>query len=121
MKNIIFFIYENFHFFGGKIFSINEPHCTFGCAPSEDSDRPSHPTSLIKIFTGRTALLWIIWIIKIAKFLQTENGDWSDCADVQPYLSLRWAHIRAVLSESSLGAFYNQDCKMSSSRQGRYF
>ena len=44
------------------------------CAPSEDSDQPGHPSSQC-----------------VAEFLHADSEDWSDWADVQADLSLRWA------------------------------
>ena len=48
-----------------------EPQCkeTYirTCAPSEDSDQPAHPRSLIRIFTGA------FWIAKDEKFLHATN------------------------------------------------
>ena len=45
------------------------------CAPSEDSDQPGHPASLIRVFAVRV------------------KKDW---ADAQAHLSLRWAHTHFV-------------------------
>ena len=33
------------------------------------------------------------WISIDTKFLYADNEDWSDCADAQADLSLRWAHM----------------------------
>ena len=59
------------------------------CTPSEDSDQPAPSHSLIKIFTECI----LDSQFKNATFLHTDKEDWSDCADAQAYLSLRWAHI----------------------------
>ena len=37
--------------------------------------------------------LGTFWITKFAKFLRTDNKDWSDCAHPQADLSLRWVHM----------------------------
>ena len=53
------------------------------CARSKDSDQPRHPTSLISL---RCAL-------KGSKLSSCgKRRLWSDWADAQAYLSLRWAH-----------------------------
>ena len=61
------------------IIQIFEPHCDktnrTTCLPSEDSDQPGHPPSLIRVFA-----------VHMKK------------ADAQADLSLRWAHILLVLS-----------------------
>ena len=56
-------------------------------APSEDSDQPGHPPNLIRVFAVRST------------DSQGPNGPsceqrrlWSDWADAQADLSLRWAH-----------------------------
>ena len=54
---------------------------------SEDSDQPAHSRSLIKIFTGQ--ILDSQWS-KVSSCGQRRL--WSDCADAQADLSLRWAH-----------------------------
>ena len=57
------------------------------CAPSEDSDQPGHPPSLIRVFAVR---------MKKARGLSYPMSAlrrfWSDWADAQADLSLRWAH-----------------------------
>ena len=61
------------------------------CAPNEDSDQPGHPPSLIRVFTVR---------MKKASFLSyplsAQRRLWSDWADAQADLSLRWAHTHFV-------------------------
>ena len=61
------------------------------CAPSEDSDQPGHPTSLIRVFAVRMKKPWII-----SYPMSTERRFWSDWADAQADLSLRWAHTHFV-------------------------
>ena len=48
-------------------------------------DQPAHSFNLIRIFNC------VVWVAKNAKFLHADNEDWSDCADAQADLSLRWA------------------------------
>ena len=58
------------------------------CAPSEDSDQLGYPPSLIRVF------LCTQWVAMGPRFLQTDSEDsWSDWADAQADLSLRWAHM----------------------------
>ena len=63
----------------------------FGCAPSEDSDQPGHPPSLIRVFAVRMKKAWVVSYPFSAK-----RRLWSDWADAQADLSLRWAHIHFV-------------------------
>ena len=61
------------------------------CAPSEDSDQPGHPTSLIRVFDVR------LMGSKGPKLSSCEQRRlWSDWADAQADLSLRWAHTQFV-------------------------
>ena len=57
------------------------------CAPSEDSDQPGHPSSLIRAFAVRSLGSWGPMVS-----LCGQRRLWSDWADVQADLSLRWAH-----------------------------
>ena len=61
------------------------------CAPSEDSDQPGHPPSLIRVFAVRMKKHWILSYPLIA-----QRRLWSDWADAQADLSLRWAHSHFV-------------------------
>ena len=54
------------------------------CAPSEDSDQPGHPPSLISLRCPHWALSYT---------LSAQRRLLSDLADPQAYLSLRWAHM----------------------------
>ena len=58
------------------------------CALSEDSDQPRHPPSLIRVFAGGS---------KDSQGLKASSCGhrrlWSDWADSQADLSLRWAHV----------------------------
>ena len=61
------------------------------CAPSEDSDQPGHPPSLIRVFAVRMKKAWVLSYPLIA-----QRRLWSDWADAQADLSLRWAHTHFV-------------------------
>ena len=61
------------------------------CAPSEDSDQPRHPPSLIKVFA---VCLMGSKGPKISSCGQRRL--WSDWADDQADLNLRWAHSHFV-------------------------
>ena len=56
-------------------------------APSEDSDQPGRPPSL---------RVRAQWVAKDPSFLHVDSEDWSDWADAQADLSLRWAHSHIV-------------------------
>ena len=61
------------------------------CAPSEDSDQPGHPPSLIRVFAVRMKKAWVLsypW--------SAQRRLWSDWADAQADRSLRWAHSHFV-------------------------
>ena len=58
-----------------------------GCAPSEDSDQPGHPPSLIRVLTVHMKKAWIL-----SYPLSAQQRLWSDWADAQADLRLRWAH-----------------------------
>ena len=62
-----------------------------GCAPSEDSDQPRHPPSLIRVFAVRMKKAWVL-----SYLLSTQQRLWSDWADAQADPSLRWVHIHFV-------------------------
>ena len=59
------------------------------CAPSEDSDQPGYPPSLIRVFTVRMKKAWVL-----SYPLSAQRRLWSDWADAQADLSLRWAHMQ---------------------------
>ena len=61
------------------------------CAPSEDSDQPGHPPSLIRVFAARLKKAWVLNYPLSAQWRL-----WSDWADAQADLSLRWAHSHFV-------------------------
>ena len=56
------------------------------CAPSEDSDQPGHPPSLIRVFAVRTKKACVLSYPLSAQWRRC-----SDWADAQADLSLRWA------------------------------
>ena len=58
------------------------------CAPSEDSDQPGQPLSLIRVFAVRLKKARIL-----SCPLSAQQRPWSDWADAQADLSLRWAHM----------------------------
>ena len=57
------------------------------CAPSEDSDQPGHPPHLIRVFAVRMKTAWVL-----SYPLSAQRRLWSDWADAQADLSLRWAY-----------------------------
>ena len=61
------------------------------CVPSEDSDQPGHPPSLIRVFAVR-------WMGSQGPKLSScgQRRLWSDWADAQADLSLRWAYSHFV-------------------------
>ena len=61
------------------------------CAPSEDSDQPGHPPSLIRVFAVRMKKPWAL-----SYPLSALRRLWSDWADAQADLSLRCAHTHFV-------------------------
>ena len=61
------------------------------CAPSEDSDQPGHLPSLIRVFAVRTKKAWVL-----SYPLSAQRRLWSDWADAQADLSLRWVHSHFV-------------------------
>ena len=61
------------------------------CAPSEVSDQPGHPPSLIRVFAARMKKAWVL-----SYPLSAQRKLWSDWADAQADLSLRWAHSHFV-------------------------
>ena len=61
------------------------------CAPSEDSDQPGHPPSLIRVFAVRMKKAWVL-----SDPLSAQRRLWSDWVDAQADLSLHWAHSHFV-------------------------
>ena len=62
-----------------------------GHPPSEDSDQPGHPPSLIRVFAVRMKKAWVL-----SYPLSAQRRLWSDWADAQADLSLRWPHTHFV-------------------------
>ena len=62
-----------------------------GSAPSEDSDQPGHPRSLIRVFAVRMKKAWVL-----SYPLRAQRRLWSDWADAQMVVSLHWAHTHFV-------------------------
>ena len=61
------------------------------CAPSKDLDQPGHPSSLISVFVVRIKKPWVL-----SYPLSAQWRLWSNWADAQADLSLRWAHTHFV-------------------------
>ena len=61
------------------------------CAPSEDSDQPWHPPSLIRVFAVRMKKF-----CTLSYPLSAQRRLWADWADAQADLSLRWEHSHIV-------------------------
>ena len=61
------------------------------CAFSEDLDHPGHPPSLIRVFAVCMKKACVL-----SYPLTAQRRLWSDWADVQADLSLRWAHSHFV-------------------------
>ena len=69
---------------GSAIYKSNK----MACAPSEDSCKPGHPPSLIRVFAVRMKKAWIL-----SYPLSAQRRIWSDWADAQADRSLCWAHM----------------------------
>ena len=73
----------------------HEPHRDktnkMACAPSEGSDQHVHPPSLIRVFAVRSMGSWGP---KLSSCGQRKL--WSDWADAQADLSLRWTHMPSI-------------------------
>ena len=61
------------------------------CVPSEGSDQPGHPPSLIRVFAVRIKKAWVL-----SYPLSALRRLYSDWADAQADLSLRWVHSHFV-------------------------
>ena len=74
---------------GTHTYEPKRPETRLGtCAPSEYSDQPAHSRSLIRIFTGR-----ILYSQGSTVSSCRQWRLWSDCADAQTDLILRWAYM----------------------------
>ena len=58
------------------------------CTPSEDSDQPGHPPSLIRVFAVGMKKAWVL-----SYTLSALRRLWPDWADAKADLSLRWVHM----------------------------
>ena len=83
----------NEHFWTGNnsTWAMIWPNRQNGCAPSEDSDQPGHPPSLIRVFAVRMKKPLVLSYPLSAQ--QLLRSDW---ADAQADLSLCWAHMHVV-------------------------
>ena len=79
LKRVSFKILEQIH---------KEYSGPMACAPSEDSDQPGHPPSLIRVFAVHMKKAWVL-----SYSLRAQRRLWSDWADAQADLSLPWAHM----------------------------
>ena len=75
------------------------------CAPSEDSDQPGHPPSLIRVFVVRMKKHWVL-----SYPLSAQRRLWSDWADAQADLSRRWAHTHFVGFVMSWLTWFHSQC-----------
>ena len=82
------------------MFLIEPQHDKMICAPSEDSDKTGHLSSLIRVFTVR-----IQKPLVLGYPLSAQRRLWSDSADAQADLSLQWAHV-ILLVLSCCGSIY---------------
>ena len=57
-------------------------------APIDDSDQSAHPHSLIRVFVVRVKKLCVLGYPKCSQW-----RFWSDCADAQVDLNLRWVYM----------------------------
>ena len=74
--------------------SFEQPHDKtnkMACVPSEDSDQPGHPPSLIRAFAVRMKKAWVL-----SYLLSAQWRLWSDREDAQAHLNLHWAHSHFV-------------------------
>ena len=63
-----------------------------GCAPMKDSGQPGYPPSLIRGFAVSRKKAWVLSYALSAQQRLWLAWAWSDWADAQADLSLRWAH-----------------------------
>ena len=71
----------------GSIWATSWQNQHNGCAPSEDSDQHGHPPNQIRVFTVRSVGSWGPIVSSCG-----QRRLWSDWADAQADLSIRWAH-----------------------------
>ena len=83
------------------------------CAPSEDSDKPGHPPSLIRAFAVHRKKPWVL-----SYPFSAQRRLWSVWADAQADLSLRWAQThffgfimsRLIYSLTAVDTLKRLDC-----------
>ena len=78
-------------FFKWKYETPHDKTNKMACASSEDLDQPGHPPSLIRVFAVRMKKAWVP-----SYPLSAQRRLWSDWADAQADLSLRWAHTHFI-------------------------
>ena len=74
-----------------KLLTFEPPHDKtneMACAPSEDSDQPGHPPSLIRVSAVRMKKAWVL-----SYPLSAQRGLWSDWEDAQADLSNHSCHF----------------------------
>ena len=69
----------------------NDKTNKMACAPSEDSDQPGHPPSLIRVFAVCMKKAWVL-----SYPLNAQQRLWSDWVNAQADPSLCWAHSHFV-------------------------
>ena len=74
-----------------------EKMCHMTCAPIEDSNQSAHPHGLVRLFFVRMNTLCILGDPKCVQW-----RFWSDCANAQADLNLRWAHIKGTFSDDAV-------------------
>ena len=82
------------------------------CAPSEGSDQPGHPPSLIRVIAVRMKEAWAL-----SYPLSAQRRLWSDWAEAQADLSLRFTHsfcwFCRVAAHIALTYFLSHSCQQS--------
>ena len=73
------------------------------CAPSEDSDQPVHPPSLIRVSVVRLKQNWVL-----SYPLSAQRRLWSDWADAQADLRLIWVFARHKGQNASSSSLHMQ-------------
>ena len=94
MKDNHFIHWDDLDLLGSRHKHTEPPHDKtndVACVPSEDSDQPGHPPSLIRVFAVHMKKAWVL-----SYPLSAQRRLWSDWADAQADLSLRWAHTHFV-------------------------
>ena len=85
---VIHFLYRISQYSGLRNEPPHDKTNKVACAPSEDSDQPGHPPSLIRVFAVHMKKAWIL-----SYPLSTQQKLWSDWVDAQADLSHHWAHM----------------------------